>query len=102
MKYVPLRIYSVFSQGKGAVDARVLGDFLKQRDVTAMAVTDPFCMAGWESFRKEAVERGMKPLPGMEIRIQNIGALVLFPITVRGYFSLVSSFNRRFFRKWKM
>jgi DNA polymerase III alpha subunit len=99
MKYVPLRVYSVFSRGKGAVGAAELGDFLKQRDISCLAVADPFTMAGWESFRKEALERGMKPLLGTEIRIQNIGAFMLFPITVKGYFSLVSSFNQRLFSK---
>ncbi|MCP5105558.1 MAG: DNA polymerase III subunit alpha [bacterium] len=99
MKYIPLRIYSVFSRGKGAVDPAVLADFLKQRQVSAVAVSDPFSMAGWERFRKEAVSRGMKPLPGMEIRVRGVGALVLYPITARGYFSLVSSFNRKVFTK---
>ncbi|MCP4147452.1 MAG: DNA polymerase III subunit alpha [bacterium] len=99
MKYVPLRIYSVFSKGKGAVDAHVLGDFLRQRRVGSMAVTDPFSMAAWESFRKESVERGLKPLLGMEIRIRSVGALVLFPTTVKGYLSLASSFNRKVFSK---
>jgi len=98
-KYVPLRIYSVFSRGKGAVDAGVLGDFLKQRNVSAVAVTDPFSMIGWENFRKEAVNRGLKPLLGMEIRIQRMGPLLLFPRGIRGYFSLVSSFNRKTFSK---
>lgn len=99
MKYVPLRIHSVFSQGKGAVDAAVLGDFLKQRNIPFLAVTDPFSVTGWESFRENAVQRGMKVLPGMEIRIQNNGALLLYPLTVRGYFSLVSSFNQKVFSK---
>lgn len=99
MKYVPLRIYSVFSQGKGAVDAAELGDFLAQRNVPAMAVTDPFGMASWESFRKEAVARGLKPLPGMEIRVRQMGAFVLFPLSTQGYFSLVHSFNNKVFSK---
>ena len=98
-KYVPLRIYSVFSGGKGAVDAGILGDFLKQRNVPAMAVTDPFRMTGWECFRKEAAARDMKPLLGMEIRIQRMGALLLYPLGIKGYFSLVSSFNQKVFSK---
>ncbi len=97
MKYVPLRVYSVFSRGKGAVDARVLGEFLSQRGVPALAVTDPFMMAGWECFREEAVKYNLKPLLGIEIRLRNIGALVLYPISVKGYFSLVSSYNRKVF-----
>lgn len=99
MKYVPLRIHSVFSQGKGAVDAAELGDFLNQRNVPFLAVTDPFSMTGWESFRDNAVKRGMKLLPGMEIRIQKNGALLLYPLNVRGYLSLVASFNQKVFSK---
>jgi DNA polymerase III alpha subunit len=99
MKYVPLRVYSVFSQGKGAVDAPVFADFLKQRKVTHLSVTDPFSLVGWESFRKEAVEREMKPLLGMEIRIRQIGSLLLYPITVKGYFSLITSLNHKTFSK---
>lgn len=99
MKYVPLRNYSVFSQGRGAVDARILGDFLQQRGVPALAISDPFSMIGWERFRKEALSRELKPLLGMEIRIRDIGALVLYPISVKGYFSLAASFNRKIFSK---
>ena len=90
MKYVPLRVYSVFSQGKGAVDAAELADYLKAREISYLAVTDPFRVVGWESFRKEAAARGIKPLPGMEIRVQHIGSLVLYPVSVQGYFSLVA------------
>ena len=99
MKYIPLRIYSVFSTGRGAVDAGVLGDFLKQRNVPALAVSDPFSMIGWESFRKEAISREMKPLLGMEIRVRDIGAMLLYPLNTRGYYSLVSSFNQKVFPK---
>ncbi|MCP4221269.1 MAG: hypothetical protein GY765_41970 [bacterium] len=99
MKYVPLRVYSVFSRGKGAVDARVLGDFLKQRGGTSLAVTDAFSMVGWESFRKSAMERGLKFLPGMEIRLRKVGTLLLYPLSIKGYFSLVSSFNGKVFSK---
>jgi DNA polymerase III alpha subunit len=99
MKYVPLRVYSVFSQGKGAVDAAELADYLKAREISYLAVTDPFRVVGWESFRKEAAARGIKPLPGMEIRVQHIGSLVLYPVSVQGYFSLVASLNHKMFSK---
>jgi DNA polymerase III alpha subunit len=97
--YIPIRVYSIFSQGKGAVDAAVLADFLVKRKVLYTAVTDPFSMTGWESFRKEAAARNMKPLLGMEIKVQHTGSLVLFPLTVKGYFSLVASLNNKMFSK---
>jgi DNA polymerase III alpha subunit len=99
MKYVPLKVYSVFSRGKGAVDAAIFADYLKARTISYLAVTDPFGIVGWESFRKEALAREMKPLLGMEIKVQHIGSLVLYPLTVQGYFSLVASLNHKMFSK---
>lgn len=99
MKYVPLRVYSVFSRGKGAVDASVFGDYLKPRGISYLAVTDPFSLVGWESFHREAAARDMKPLPGMEVRVQQTGSLLLFPINVNGYFSLIASLNQKMFSR---
>ena len=99
MKYVPLRVYSTFSRGKGAVDAAALGDFLVPRGISFLAVTDPFSIVSWESFRAEANTRKMKPLLGMEIRVQHMGALLLYPLGVKGYLSLISSLNHKMFSK---
>jgi len=91
--YVPLRVYSVYSRGKGAVAADELAAFLCPKKILALAVADPFSILGWESFYRQAGKKGMKLLPGLEIRIQGLGALVMFPSTRNGYFSLVASFN---------
>ncbi|MCP5049537.1 MAG: DNA polymerase III subunit alpha [bacterium] len=99
MKYVPLRVYSVFSRGKGAVEAAEFADYLKTRKGNFLAITDPFSLVGWESFRKEAVERGLKPLLGMEIRIRQVGSLLLYPMSLKGYFSLIASANQKAFSK---
>ncbi len=97
MKYVPIRVYSVFSRGKGAVDADVFADFLNARKVPFLAISDPFSLVGWESFREAAVGRKMKPLLGMEVRVRPIGSLLLFPVSVKGYFSLIASLNQKSF-----
>ena len=99
MRYVPLRVYSVFSRGKGAVDARTFAGFLKDRKISSVAVSDPFSMLGWESFRNEAVKRDMKPLLGMEIKTQGLGSFVIFPLNSNGYISLISSFNSKLFSR---
>jgi len=99
MKYVPLRVYSVFSQGKGAVDAGKFADFLKNREIQSLAVTDPLSVLGWESFRKEALARQMKPLLGMEIQAQHFGSLLVYPLTKKGYFSLIASLNDKVFSR---
>lgn len=98
MKYIPLRVYSNYSQGKGAVDARELADILSSANISSLPVCDPFTLIGWENFRKEAVTRKMKPLLGMEIRLKGSG-LLLFPATSKGFFSLISSYNRKVFSK---
>ncbi len=99
MKYIPLRVHSVFSRGKGAVHAAEFADFLKVSKVPYVALSDPFSVIGWEHFYREANTRGLKPLLGMEIKLQRLGSLVMFPINADGYFSIVSSFNTKIFSK---
>jgi DNA polymerase III alpha subunit len=99
MKYIPLRVYSVYSRGKGAVEAGKLAEALSSENISSLALCDPFSLTGWESFRKEALLKRMKPLLGMEIRLKGTGSLLLFPTTGRGFFSLLRSYNRKVFSK---
>ncbi len=95
MNYVPLRTYSVFSQGEGAVDPASLGDIMKKANVPYLPLCDPMSLIGWERFKKEADQRSLKPLLGTEIRLPEKGSLLLFPASPAGYLSLVSCLNRR-------
>ena len=95
MNYIPLRVYSVFSQGQGAVDAASLGDIMERAGLPYLPLCDPMSLVGWERFRKEAVRRGLRPLLGTEIKLPEKGALLLFPLSGQGYLSLVSCLNRR-------
>lgn len=99
MKYIPLRVYSVYSRGSGAVEAGELAEVLSSGNMSALALCDPFSLTGWEAFREAALSRKMKPLPGMEIRLKGTGSLLLFPTSGRGFFSLLSSYNRKVFSK---
>lgn len=101
MKYIPLRVYSVFSRGHGAVHPVQFADFLKIKNISSLAVSDPFTVIGWERFRAAAVNKDLKPLLGMEIRLQKMGSLLLFPISAEGYFPMVSSFNSKTFSPMK-
>lgn len=60
---------------------------------------DPFSMSGWECFRREALARELKPLLGMEIRVRQLGSLLLYPVHKGGYFSLVTSYNNKLFTR---
>lgn len=95
MNYVPLRTYSVFSQGAGAVDAAALAAIMEKAGLPYLPLCDPMSLIGWERFKKEAVRRGLKPLLGTEIKLPEKGALLLFPASAAGYLSLVSCLNRR-------
>jgi len=95
MNYVPLRVYSVFSQGAGAVDAAGLADVLQKAGLPYLPLCDPMALTGWERFKKEADKRGLKPLLGTEIILPEKGSLLLFPLSQTGYLSLVSCLNRR-------
>jgi DNA polymerase III alpha subunit len=95
MNYVPLRTYSVFSQGEGAVDPAALGEAMKKAKVPYLPVCDPMSLIGWERFKKEADARGLKPLLGTEIRLPEKGSLLVFPLSPAGCHSLVSCLNRR-------
>ncbi len=94
MKYIPLRVYSVFSRGKGAVLPSGLASLMK-RGAGVMAVTDPFSFLAWEKFYREARDNGLRFLPGMEISIRGSGSFLLFPRSPEGYFSVVSSYNKK-------
>jgi len=94
MKYIPLRVYSVFSRGKGAVSPGGLAE-LMSRGGRVMAVTDPFSFLAWEKFYREAVEKGVRFMPGMEISLRGSGSLLLFPQTPEGYYSVVASYNEK-------
>lgn len=95
MNYVPLRVYSVFSQGEGVVDPASLGDLMQKAKVPYLPVCDPMSLIGWEKFKTEADARGLKPLLGTEVRLPEKGSLLLFPASPAGYLSLVSCLNRR-------
>ncbi|MCK5055379.1 MAG: DNA polymerase III subunit alpha [Candidatus Aminicenantes bacterium] len=99
MKYIPLRVYSTYSRGRGAVEPDKLAEFLGAEKISSLALCDPFSLTGWEYFRGAALSRKMKPLLGMEIRLKGPGSLLLFPAAAGGFFSLVSSYNRKVFSK---
>lgn len=93
--YVPLRVYSTYSQGWGAVAATELADWLGAGRVPALAVTDPFAVQGWEAFWCQARRRGLKALLGVEVRLRGLGALLLFPRNNAAYPAIVDTLNHR-------
>ncbi len=95
MDYLPLRVYSVFSKGEGAVEPAAFADLLQQRGLPFLPVCDPLSLIGWDRFKREADKRQMRPMLGCEIRLPEKGSLLLFPASPAGYFSLIRSLNGR-------
>ena len=95
LPYVPLRVYTAYSRGWGAVAAAELAEWLCARRVPAMAVTDPFAVQGWEDFRRHALRNSLKPLLGMEVRLRGLGALLMFPRDNAAYADIVDTLNHR-------
>jgi len=95
MNYIPLRTYSVFSQGQGVVDAASLAEIMQKAGLPYLPLCDPMALTGWERFKEEADQHGLKPVLGTEIVLPEKGSLLLFPRSQAGYFSLVACLNRR-------
>lgn len=95
MDYLPVRVYSVFSKGEGAVEPAAFADLLQQRGLPFLPVCDPLSLIGWDRFKTEAGKRKMRPVLGCEIRLPEKGSLLLFPASPAGYFSLIRSLNGR-------
>jgi len=95
LPYVPLRVYSTYSRGWGAVAPGEMAAWLREHRVPAMAVSDPFAVQGWEDFRGHAGRRGLKPLLGTEVRLRGLGCLILFPRDNAAYPALVEALNQR-------
>lgn len=95
MKYIPLRVHSAYSTGRGVVRPAEFADLLNRMRVPAMAVSDPFTLIGWEKFHGHAARRDLQFLPAMEVKLQKLGVLLLFPLTRQGYLSIVRSYNQK-------
>jgi DNA polymerase III alpha subunit len=95
VNYIPLRVHSVYSRGRGAVAAGELAETLTAQGVSSLAVTDSFSLIAWESFYVQAKKFGMKPLLGVEIAIHPLGTLLLFPCSAKGYFELIAVMNQK-------
>jgi DNA polymerase III alpha subunit len=93
--YIPLRVYTVFSQGEGTVDPGKLAEVLKKAGAGALAVCDPLSTFAWDRCAVEAGKHGLKPLFGVEVRFPEKGTLLLFPLGLEGYREVVGVLGRR-------
>ncbi len=95
-----MRVHSVFSRGLGAVSVYENASYSFSKGLPAMALCDLHSIIGWESFFQQALKQGLKPMLGLEIRLQEMGTLLIFPRNDCGFYSLTHSLNHRVFSRY--
>jgi len=92
--FVPLRIHSVYSRGKGSVTLEEALGWAGRRRLPAAALTDLGNLYGWGKWKRAAEAGGFKPLFGCELEVG--GRRFVFLVRGReGYANLMEIFNRR-------
>ncbi|MBE3112418.1 MAG: PHP domain-containing protein, partial [Acidobacteria bacterium] len=92
--FVPLRLHSVYSRGKGSVTLEEAAEWAGRQRLPAAALADVGNIYGWGKWKRVAPSGGVKPLFGCELEIG--GRRFVFLVKTRaGYSSLMEIFNRR-------
>jgi DNA polymerase-3 subunit alpha len=95
--YIPLRVFSPFSVGFGAVQLGELADFCEEHRIPAAGIADRDTLGGSMTVSKTLSARGVQPLIGGTFRLAFGGAegdIVLFATSNDGYRSLLRLANR--------
>ncbi len=92
--FVPLRLHSVYSRGKGSVTLEEAAGWAAGKRLPAAALTDAGNIYGWGKWKRLAPAGGFKPLFGCELEVG--GRRFVFLVRTReGYSNLMEIFNRR-------
>src|SRR5512135_118536 len=95
--FVPLRVHSVFSRGRGSVTLEEAAGWAGAQRLPAAALTDIGNIYGWGQWKRIAPAAGFKPVFGCELAIG--GRRFVFLVKTRdGYSNLMEIFNRRAIR----
>jgi len=92
--FVPLRVHSVYSKGRSGITLQELGSWVKQKRLSAAALTDIENLYGWAKWKRTALQVGFSPLFGCEIKIHKRRFLFLVK-TREGYWNLMEILNRK-------
>ena len=90
--FVPLRVHSVYSKGKGGVLLSELASWVKSRGISAACLSDIGVFYGWGRWKEAARRNRVTPLFGCELTVQKKN--LLFVVKNRtGYWNLMEIFN---------
>ena len=92
--FVPLRIHSVFSKGRGGATVAEAASWAAERRLPAAALADIGNVYGWGKWKRAASGAGFRPLFGCELEVagERFVFLVKDP---EGYRNLMEIFNRK-------
>jgi DNA polymerase-3 subunit alpha len=92
--FVPLRLHSVYSRGKGSVTLEEAAGWAAGTRLPAAALADIGNIYGWGKWKRVAPAAGFKPLYGCEL--ERGGRRFVFLVKAsEGYSNLMEIFNRR-------
>ena len=92
--FVPLRVHSVYSKGKGGATLQELASWAYQRRLSSAALTDIGNLYGWGGWKRFAQDSDFAPLFGCEVELQ--GKRFLFLVKSReGYWNLMEILNQK-------
>ncbi len=92
--FVPLRLHSVYSRGKGSVTLDEAAEWAGRRRLPAAALADVGNIYGWGKWKRVAAGGGVRPLFGCELECGGLRFVFLVK-TREGYSNLMEIFNRR-------
>ncbi|MHB8054342.1 MAG: DNA polymerase III subunit alpha [Candidatus Aminicenantales bacterium] len=96
--YIPLRVHSTFSRGRGGAAVDELAREFARNRLPAGALADIENLYGWPQWKRAAAGAGFSPLFGCEIEVG--GETFLFLVRSRdGYGNLMEILNRRRIRE---
>ena len=86
--WVDLHVHSNYSFLDGASDVDDLADAAVEQGLDALALTDTNGLYGAVRFANAAKERGLRPIFGAELQLQDMGHIVLIARDRQGWTSL--------------
>lgn len=92
--FIPLRIHSVYSKGKGGATLEELASWACRRRLSSAALTDIGNLYGWGGWKRFAQESDLAPLFGCEVELQEKRFLFLVK-SREGYWNLMEILNRK-------
>ncbi|MGB2907954.1 MAG: DNA polymerase III subunit alpha [Candidatus Aminicenantaceae bacterium] len=94
MMFIPLRVHSVYSKGRGGVLLRELADWAVRENLPAAALSDLENLYGWARWKRAAQESGLRPMFGCELELGERRFLLLVKER-EGYWTLMETLNGR-------